>query len=142
VGLQFTLPGVPMVFAGDELGLEGVDGEDSRRTMPWATEPDWDTTTLDVYAGLARLRRDHVALRRGSLRWVHVGDDLVVYLREHPDGSVLVAASRGGSPALELPAAGLGITDGSTLLGQAPPLSGPSVTVPASDVPTFSVWAV
>ncbi|MEP6813987.1 MAG: alpha-amylase family glycosyl hydrolase, partial [Marmoricola sp.] len=39
-GLQFTLPGVPMVFAGDELGLEGVDGEDSRRTMPWASEAD------------------------------------------------------------------------------------------------------
>ncbi|MEP6816830.1 MAG: alpha-amylase family glycosyl hydrolase, partial [Marmoricola sp.] len=33
--LQFTLPGVPMVFAGDELGFEGTDGEDSRRTMPW-----------------------------------------------------------------------------------------------------------
>ncbi|HEY9562299.1 MAG TPA: glycoside hydrolase family 13 protein, partial [Nocardioides sp.] len=26
--LQFTLPGVPMIFAGDEIGLEGVLGED------------------------------------------------------------------------------------------------------------------
>ena len=35
VGLQMTTPGVPMVFAGDELGLEGDWGEDARRTMPW-----------------------------------------------------------------------------------------------------------
>src|SRR3546814_3184256 len=32
--LQFTLPSVPMIFAGDEIGLEGVLGEDSRRPMP------------------------------------------------------------------------------------------------------------
>lgn len=142
VGLQFTLPGVPMVFAGDELGLEGVDGEDSRRTMPWGSEAEWDTPTLDVYAALARLRGEHVALRRGGLRWVHLGDDLVVYLREHPEGSVLVAASRGGSPALRLPAADLGLTDGSVLYGAAPPLSGPTVTIPASATPSFAVWAL
>src|SRR5437763_1616942 len=35
IGLQMTTPGVPMVFAGDELGLEGKWGEDARRTMPW-----------------------------------------------------------------------------------------------------------
>ena len=35
IGLQMTMPGVPMVFAGDELGLEGEWGEDARRTMPW-----------------------------------------------------------------------------------------------------------
>ncbi|MEU0486176.1 glycoside hydrolase family 13 protein, partial [Streptosporangium sp. NPDC006013] len=34
-GLMLTLPGTPMVFAGDEIGLEGAWGEDSRRTMPW-----------------------------------------------------------------------------------------------------------
>ena len=100
--LQFTLPGVPMVFAGDELGLEGVDGEDSRRTMPWQDRDSWDTTTLDVYAALARLRRDHVALRRGGLRWVRVAADDLAYLREHPDGSVLVRLARSGAPEAEL----------------------------------------
>ena len=100
VAMQFTLPGIPMVFAGDELGLEGTDGEDSRRTMPWDDLPAGLTETYRHYADL---RRAHVALRRGSLRWVHVGDDLLVYLREHPDGDVMVTLSRGGSPALELP---------------------------------------
>lgn len=90
-GLQFTLPGVPMVFAGDELGLEGVNGEDARRPMPWDSPAG---PTLEVYAALARLRREHVGLRRGGLRWVHVDDDQLVFLREHPEESLLVAARR------------------------------------------------
>ncbi|NBO06516.1 MAG: hypothetical protein EBV17_05695, partial [Actinobacteria bacterium] len=39
VGLQMTLPGVPMVWMGDELGIGGATcGEDSRRPMPWDRE--------------------------------------------------------------------------------------------------------
>ncbi len=99
--LQFTLPGVPMVFAGDELGLEGVDGEDSRRTMPWDDPAALDTPTRDLYAALAAVRRAHRALRRGSLRWARVEADSVAYLREHPDGSVLVCVSRDGRSPLD-----------------------------------------
>ncbi|HEY0903127.1 MAG TPA: glycoside hydrolase family 13 protein [Marmoricola sp.] len=101
--LQFTLPGVPMVFAGDELGLEGTNGEDSRRTMPWQDRERWDTTTLQVYADLARLRREHIALRRGGLRWVRVGADDVGFLREHPDETLLVTVARTGDATLPTP---------------------------------------
>jgi alpha-glucosidase len=100
IALQFTLPGVPMVFAGDEFGLEGVNGEDARRTIAWGT--DLPTETLAVYQEYADLRRAHPALRRGSVRWLHLGEDLAVYVREHPDGDVLVACSRGTTAALDL----------------------------------------
>jgi alpha-glucosidase len=101
VALQFTLPGVPMVFAGDEFGLEGVDGEDSRRTMPWGADVPGDLS--EVYRQYADLRRTHTALRRGSLRWAVIEDDLVAYLREHPDGDVLVAVARGRTGEVALP---------------------------------------
>ncbi len=101
IAMQFTLPGVPMIFAGDELGLEGTDGEDSRKTMPWDAMPAEDL--VEEYARWSRLRRDLPALTRGSMRWVHLGESVVVYLREHPEGDVLIAISRGGSPALTLP---------------------------------------
>jgi alpha-glucosidase len=141
IALQFTLPGVPMVFAGDELGLEGTDGEDSRRTMPWTERDGWDITTMGVYRAFADLRRALPALRRGGLRWVHVGDDLVVFLREHPAGDVLVAVSRGGSPALELPAARLGATHAAILYGDGTgPVDGDTFTVPASPHAAAYVW--
>ena len=107
-GLQFTMPGIPMVFAGDEIGLEGVLGEDSRRPMPWHRREEWDTATLATYAALARVRRESPALRRGGLRWAHVGTDAVAYLREHPTQTLLVTARRAGGPAIAgLPAGDL-----------------------------------
>ena len=45
-----TMPGVPMVFAGDELGLEGEWGEDARRTMPW-DGPTADPALFEAYRG-------------------------------------------------------------------------------------------
>jgi len=149
-GLQFTLPGVPMVFAGDEIGLEGVLGEDSRRPMPWERPQTWDHETLATYAALARARAAHPALRRGGLRWAHVGDDTLVYLREHPAGSVLVCARRAAGPAVELSRAAVGLTSGRLLLSTADggdlitrgDVSGDILTVPASDQAGFWLWEV
>jgi alpha-glucosidase len=116
-GLQFTLPGVPMVFAGDEIGLEGVLGEDSRRPMPWHRRDEWDHATLATYSSLARVRRSHAALRRGGLRWAHVDDDTLVYVREHLDGDVLVCARRAAGGPVALTAGALGAGTASHLLG-------------------------
>ncbi|GCD90750.1 glycoside hydrolase family 13 protein [Nocardioides sp. LS1] len=146
-GLQFTLPGVPMVFAGDEIGLEGVLGEDSRRPMPWDRPEEWDRETMATYAALARLRTEHDALRRGGLRWAHVDDDALVFVREHPAGSLLVAARRAAGPEIELPSGLLGLADGSALLdtsGRREKLAAADgvVTLPAVDGPTLAVWAL
>lgn len=145
-GLQFTLPGVPMVFAGDEIGLEGVTGEDSRRPMPWQRPQTWDHQTLASYAELARVRASRPALRRGGLRWAHVDDDTLVFLREHPLGSVLVCARRAAGPEVALPRHATGVTSGRLLMtttaGGDLPLSGDILILPASDEPGFWIWEV
>jgi alpha-glucosidase len=137
-GLQFTLPGVPMVFAGDEIGLEGVIGEDSRRPMPWHRPEAWDRTTLAAYGALSALRREHVALRRGGLRWAHVDDDVIAWLREHPGQTVLVVARRAAGGAFGLP-----VGPARHLLGTEP--GGADLAdgaVPAADGPRLDVWAL
>ena len=93
-GLLFTMPGVPMVFAGDEIGLTGVDGDGARQPMPW-DEARWDRAVLDAYRRLGALRRTSGALRHGGLRWVHADDDVLVFLRESRDERVLVQVARG-----------------------------------------------
>jgi alpha-glucosidase len=143
-GLQFTLPGVPMLFAGDEIGLEGVVGEDSRRPMPWDRRSEWDHETLAAYGALAALRREHVALRRGGLRWAHVGDESLVFVREHPEGSVLVRAARAATPEVPLPTGPLGADGGELLLGSGGDgelkSDGGAVVVPAADGPALQLW--
>lgn len=116
-GLQFTLPGVPMVFAGDEIGLQGVLGEDSRRPMPWDRPETWETDTLAAYAALTAARRQHPALVWGGLRWVLADDDAVAFLREHPAGTLLVLARRAPGDAVDLPAGLLGADQATAVLG-------------------------
>ena len=144
-GLQFTLPGVPMLFAGDEIGLEGVLGEDSRRPMPWGRPERWDRTTLAVYADLARVRREHPALVWGGLRWLVADDDAIAFVREHPEGSVLVLARRAAGGAVTLPAGALDGDSATGLLGTegAPPDLGPGAefVLPAGG-PGVQLWAI
>jgi alpha-glucosidase len=96
-GMSVTLPGIPVVFAGDEFGLVGDDGEHSRSPLPWdslADETSLARETVALYSQLIRLRRDHVALNEGGIRWLHVGDDVLVYIRETAEESVLLLAAR------------------------------------------------
>ena len=97
VGLSMTLPGIPVVYAGDEFGLEGVDGEMSRTPLPWDQigEPAV-AARIALYRELIALRRAHPALRTGGLRWVHVGETGVAFVRESAEECVLVVAARGG----------------------------------------------
>lgn len=96
VGLSMTLPGVPVVWAGDEFGEQGVDGEMSRTPMPWhrVDEPG-RAARFALYRSLVAVRRDHHVLGDGGLRWVHVDDNAIVFLREGEGESILVLAALG-----------------------------------------------
>ena len=98
-----TTPGVPMIFAGDELGLEGEWGEDARRTMPWNRRDEWDGALLDEYRRLSALRRGSPALARGGIRYVHVSDDAIAYLRETPEETLLCLAARARHDPIRVP---------------------------------------
>ena len=123
-----TLPGIPVVFMGDELGLTGVDGEHSRTPMPWERRDEWDDATYGAYLTWTARRREHVALRRGGLRWVHVQDDSLTYLREHDDETLLVHVARAVHSVVELPLAHLGGLR--PLLGAEPDVRGDVVRLP------------
>jgi alpha-glucosidase len=138
-GLLMTLPGTPMIFAGDELGLRGVNGEDSRTPMPWHRRDTWDTATLARYAALTALRRDHEALRRGGLRWVHVDTDTLVFLRETAAEAVLVLVRRAPGEPVRL----VGLPGGDNVYGGAPALrpDAAAVALPG-DGPTVQAWVL
>jgi alpha-glucosidase len=110
LALAVTLPGVPMIFAGDELGARGRWGEDSRTPHPWHAEGDWDRALLAIHRELFWLRRNSVALAEGGLRWIHVADDAVVFVREAVGEQLLVAVAREAVDPITLDAGALGFT--------------------------------
>ncbi len=92
--MLMTLPGTPMIFQGDEIGAEGLWGEDARTTFPWDKPDKWDMETFELYKQLIQLRKSNSALIDGGLRWVHTSEDLICYLRETEKERILVAVSR------------------------------------------------
>ena len=80
--MLMTYPGVPSIFMGDELGLEGKSGEDARQTINWEDRSKWDLQFFAEVKKLAKLRRSEDAFINGGLRWIAAEDNYLAYLRE------------------------------------------------------------
>jgi alpha-glucosidase len=114
--LQFTYPGIPCVFYGDEIGLEGSDATTARRTMPWNAEQ-WDHDLQSFYRRMIALRRSSAALATGGFQMLHADDDTVAFLRDTDDEQLIVVGYRGEQErgAGLLPVAHGAIPDGTRL---------------------------
>ena len=110
-GLMMTLPEIPLIYYGDELGLAGAGDPDNRRVMPWSgLTVDQEALRTRVET-LGTLRWELLPLRRGDLTVTVANPDLLVFERAAGGTRVVVAASRAASVVqVEIPAAGLGDT--------------------------------
>jgi alpha-glucosidase len=137
-GLSMTLPGTPVVYAGDEFGLRGSHGEDSRTPLPWHSTP----RLADAYGRLAQARRQAKALQRGGLRWLHADDDCMVFVRELEDEAFLVFASSGRAH-VELPSSAVGspAAAGVSFGGAALDAFAGTVRITSAEA-SFAVWAL
>jgi glycosidase len=96
---QFTLPGIPVIYYGEENGMEGGADPDCRRPMVW-DETQWDRPTRAFYRQLIDLRQANPALWDGKLTVLGDrldGTDALVYLRHtaQPGETALVVLNRG-----------------------------------------------
>jgi glycosidase len=93
---QLTYPGTPVVYYGDEIGMEGGKDPDNRQGFEWnASRQDQDL--LGHYKRLIRLRKSSVALRTGEFRSIlrHNHHRLFGYVREAGTEKVAVVLNAG-----------------------------------------------
>ncbi|MEJ2748081.1 MAG: alpha-amylase family glycosyl hydrolase, partial [Anaerolineae bacterium] len=111
--VQFTFPGLPGIYYGDEIGMMDEDGFRSRGCMVWE-ESRWDHNLLAFYKQLVRLRKETAVLQDGGFQMLAVETDTFAYQRASQTERILVIAHRGESPrpAHPLPVAHGGIADG------------------------------
>ena len=128
VGMQMTMPGTPMVWMGDEIGLGGTScGEDSRRPMPWDRTDTWDHDLFAWYRELIAMRRSQQPLATGSMRFVHVDADVIAFVRETDDDALLCVARRAPGAEVRLPRDAVGASMCESLVGN-------SVSMDADDI--------
>ena len=91
VFLQFTLPGSPVIYYGDEAGLTGGKDPMNRMPYPWGHE---NRELIELYTETARLKNRYSALRTGSIRFLRADGGVVQFIRENAEQSVLCTADR------------------------------------------------
>jgi len=89
--LQYTLPGVPSLYYGDEAGLQGFGDPFCRGTYPWGKE---NTELLEFYKALGALRRGSAAFVSGEFIPVCSNGGLIAYIRKNKKGKAFIAVNR------------------------------------------------
>ncbi len=108
--IQFTVPGAPTVFYGDEVGVTGDDDPDDRRTYPWTDQGGSPDQSLFLhYFVLNMLRRTQTVLTEGDFKMLLADDanQLVAFGRKTQNQAALVVVNRGDTAqSFTIPVAG------------------------------------
>ncbi len=90
--LQYTLPGIPSLYYGDEAGMEGYGDPFCRGFYPWGKE---DVYLVEYYKKLGRFRRNTEAFSDGDFIPLYNGFDAIAFERKGQKTAVMVAVNRG-----------------------------------------------
>ncbi|MDR2589436.1 MAG: glycoside hydrolase family 13 protein, partial [Oscillospiraceae bacterium] len=93
VALQFTLPGVPCVYYGDEAGMEGFIDPFNRYCYPWGNE---DRELIEWYKKLSAIRKENSAFKEGVYTLFKADDGVFAFTRGKGKKRILIAINVSG----------------------------------------------
>ena len=124
-----TVRGIPQIYAGEEIAMEGEDDPDNRRDFPGGFPGDqrsafvasgrlpkeqemWQWTRDWI-----KLRREHSSIRRGQLIDLFYDDDAYVYARQDATEIVIIGINRSGAEkSISVPSGAITIRSGARLI--------------------------
>ena len=89
--LQYTLPGIPSLYYGDEAGMEGYGDPFCRGFYPWGKE---DFYLVEFYKKLGQFRRNSKSFEDGDFCPVSAGPNHFAFIRKCDGEQVFVAVNR------------------------------------------------
>jgi cyclomaltodextrinase len=115
---QFCHPGAPVIYYGDEIGMEGQKDPLNRRTFPWG-EASWNHDLRAHVQKLIALRRRLPQLRRGHLKPLAVDDETRVCAVSRTldgDSAIVLLNASGSTHRIQLDVSDLGWVEGQRIL--------------------------
>lgn len=93
--LQFTLPGMPSIYYGDEAGMEGFEDPFCRRCYPWGAE---DRALQAYYTALCRMKNTVAVLKNGDVRVTEAGSGRIAFTRSDGTTAARIYVNQSGRP--------------------------------------------
>lgn len=106
ITMQFTLPGVPVIFYGDEAGMEGYADPFCRGCYPWGNE---NKEILEHYKNAIALRNDNDLFKNGEFESVYKYENCYGFIRFDKRNKAVTLVNFGGDTEIRLDIARYGI---------------------------------
>jgi cyclomaltodextrinase / maltogenic alpha-amylase / neopullulanase len=98
---MMSIPGIPVVYYGDEIGMTGAADPDNRRMMRFdADVSDIEKETMNEVSRIIKTRTNHSALRYGDFHTLFVEDDAYAYIRSDMNERIIVVFNKSESEKL------------------------------------------
>ncbi|MBM7559553.1 alpha-amylase family glycosyl hydrolase [Marinitoga litoralis] len=97
VGIQMTFVGAPVIYYGDEIGLDGGKDPWCRKPFPW-DEEFWNMDVFEYYKSLIKLRKEHEAVRYGEYEVIKKKLGALVYRRFTENDEIIVITNSRKTP--------------------------------------------
>ncbi|WP_456275906.1 alpha-amylase family glycosyl hydrolase [Bacillus sp. AK128] len=96
----YSAPGIPMVYYGTEIALDGGEVPDNHRMMAFRA----DKVIIDYMKKLAEIRAHHSSLRYGDFEMIFSSENMAVFKRTYEGESIIVALNNSSETiAAEIP---------------------------------------
>ena len=90
IAFEFCYQGVPYIYYGDEIGLDGGEEPQSRKCMIWEEE-NQNTELFNFYKTMISFRKNNKALIYGDYKTLYSKDNVLVFERSY-EGEILLIA--------------------------------------------------
>jgi cyclomaltodextrinase / maltogenic alpha-amylase / neopullulanase len=94
IAFNMTIPGIPVIYYGDEFGMPGAGDPDNRRMMRFDSLSSQEKRMKEITQKLTHLRSSSMPLLYGDYSVIEVSDRTFVYIRSYFDQVAIAIFSK------------------------------------------------